>query len=224
MKLYEILLRKVGWSKNKEPEIESTVYNPLCCKIGSVIKIDNLEYRDYRFTVKSIREYCVLNTKMTDYILQARPVGQEDITVIMRVVPNSGSRLEHRVAILHLHDELQYDEGFYEMLKSVEIFEMNDESDPNNRIVEQFSRVNDVRLTYSASVTDVSSQVVMDQGNYKEKVGSSETSVEFWDFSRNTNIEGVNAEEFVYVEMNKDDGMFQIWRGFEVIPERVEVF
>lgn len=230
MKLYEILLKKAGWWKEKETSLESTIYNPICCKIGNVIKIDNLDYRDYRFTVKMIREYSVKNNKMTDYVLVARPIGQDDLTVLLRMCPDSEVKTKHRAVVLHLHDELQYDEGLHNLLKDMKndeekIFEMNDDSDPENPIQEKFWRVNNVGISHTAQVKSISPEVYRDEKDeYKESAEINSSLVEFWDFSRITNVEGIDLEEFVYVEMDKEDGMFQIWRGFEVIPERIDVF
>ena len=56
-----------------------------------------------------------------------------------------------------------------------------------------------------------------ESGKLKEAV------IEFWDFSRLIDVEGVETEEFVFVEMNKADGWFQIWRGIEVAPGKIAV-
>ena len=56
-------------------------------------------------------------------------------------------------------------------------------------------------------------------GDGREK----EATVEFWDYSRMTDVEGVETEEVIFVEMNPVDGAFEIWRGVEVASGRIAV-
>lgn len=55
------------------------------------------------------------------------------------------------------------------------------------------------------------------------KIGVTDGAIEYWDYFRLTDIEGVETEEFIFVEMNKDSGWFEIWRGFEVATDRITV-
>lgn len=59
--------------------------------------------------------------------------------------------------------------------------------------------------------------------NIQSNTGVTNAAVEYWDYSRLTDIESVEMEEFIFVEMNKADGRFEIWRGVEVSPSRIAI-
>lgn len=238
MKLYEVLLRKIGIigdtpTKRTEDQKsqEEKIYNPIGCKIGGVVKIDSIDLRDHRFIVREIREYAIgvggSKHRMVDYVLLSRPIGKSDFTVRLRVVPNpdSNSRITHRAMVLSLYDDLAYNEGLHDVVRDDTLkFVVDDDksdADPTNDVHEEFWRVNDVHQSYASQVK------VLHDNDGDGKVEASEVSkleVEFWDYSRMTEMDGIEVEEFIFVEMNKQNGWFQIWRGAEVIPERVEVF
>lgn len=232
-KLYQLLLKKVGlWKEPPKPvekAEEEKVYNPIGVKVGGVVKIDALDLREHRFTCKEIRELTVAlggkNYRMVDYVLLSRPIGKEDFRVRLRLIPDDDSRstVSHRSLVLQLYDELAYDEGLHNVVNDSENknFKIDDDSDPNNPVHDEFWRVNDVGSSYTADV-----KVLADEdGNGKVDANEvSSTQVEFWDYSRMTDVEGVETEEFVFVEMNKSDGWFQIWRGAEVNAARIDVF
>jgi hypothetical protein len=226
MKLYEILLRKIGlWNEfpktEKQELAEDKIYNPIGCKVGGVVKIDSLDFRDYRFTVKEIVEYSIEVGKkhvMTDYVLLARPIGKNDFVCRLRVVPDptSHSKFTHRALILSLYDELAYDEDLHNVVlddtKKFVIDDDKDDDDASNDEHSEFWRVNDVGVSYNATLKTL------------KEDGFSGSAIDFWDYSRMTDLDGVEMEEFVFVEMDKCNGWFQIWRGTEVSPERIEVF
>jgi hypothetical protein len=232
MKLYEILLRKVGlWNEPPKPvekAQEDLIYNPIGCKIGGVVKVDSLDFRDHRFTVREIREYSVgvggKKHRMVDYVLLARPIGKPDFLCRLRIVPepDSKSKTTHKSLLLSLYDDLAYNEGLHNVVKDdTKKFVIDDDTDPENVIHAEFWRVNDVGTIYTSNI-----KVLADlDGNGKVEANEvKKEQVDFWDYSRNTDLEGVEVEEFVFVEMNKTDGWFKIWRGTEVNPERIEVF
>lgn len=234
MKLYEVLLRKVGlWNEPKNTTVseESKIYNPIGCKVGGVVKVDSLDFRDYRFGVTEIEQYTVtVNGKkhrMVDYSLLARPIGQPDYECILRIVPDSNSRsaCSHRAILMSLYDSMEFNEGLLEVVKSDEKkFVIDDDKcddDETNDEHFEYWRVNDVGMSYIANVTNLA------DADGDGKVDENEVTkrqVEFWDYSRLTDMDGVEVEEFVFVEMNKETGWIDIWRGTEVNPERIEVF
>jgi hypothetical protein len=231
MKLYEILLRKVGLWENKVPETtlekskEELIYNPIGCKVGGVVKIDSLDFRDHRFTVKEIQEYSISfgnghpTHRMVDYVLVARPIGKPDFTCRLRVVPNPDSKsvTTHRTLLMTKYDDLAYDEGLHQIVQDdTKKFVIDDDSDPNNIVHDEFWRVNDVGTTYKSNVKILT--------EVEGSINESFVEVDFWDYSRMTDMDGVEVEEFVFVEMDKKDGWFNIWRGSEVNSDRIEVF
>lgn len=248
MKLYEIILRKIGlWgggdaspsstggTASGKPKVvesqETKVYNPIGCKIGGVVKIDAIDLREHRFAVREIREYSVSiggdRHRMVDYALLARPIGQPDFHARLRLVPDpdSKSKTTHRALFMTQYDSLAYNEGLHDVVrddtKKFVIDDDKNDTDPTNDEHAEFWRVNDVGSSYVSNV-----KVLTDKDG-DGKVDASEvstTQVEFWDYSRLTDVDGVETEEFVFVEMNKSDGWFTIWRGTEINPERIDVF
>ena len=164
MKLYEILLKKAGFGKKPGAMSEyDKIYNPIGCMIGSVLKVNFLDYLRYRFVVTEIWDYTVpLNGseyKMVDYVLEARAAGEDPFTCRLRLVPDedSASSVSHRAMLMTLYDDLAYNEDLH------------------------------------AVVRDDTLQFVVD------------------------------SDEFLFVEMNKKDGWFTIWRGLEVEAFQVDV-
>lgn len=238
MKLYEVLLRKLGLRQPdsvKEKTAEEKIYNPIGCKLGGVVKIDSIDFRDHRFTVKEIREYSVGiggdQHQMVDYVLLSRPIGKPDFSVRLRVVPDSDSqsRITHRALVLFLYDDIEYNEGLHDVVrddtKKFIIDDDKDDEDSSNDSHEEFWRVNDVGTSYLANVKTLAPHLLEGEIELNDiRLRNSLSQVEFWDYSRLTDIDGIGTEEFVFVEMNKKNGWFQVWRGAEVIPERIEVF
>lgn len=235
-KLYEVLLRKIGLMKPEEKPKqlaeEEKVYNPIGCKIGGVVKVDVLDFRQHRFIVKEIVEHITrqngVDHKMVDYHLLSRPIGKEDFRVRLRMLPepNKRSALTHKAILLTQYDDRAYEEGLHQVVQDdTKKFVINDDkmdTDPNNDDHFEYFRVGDVDTTYTAK------QKKLKDEDGDGKVDENEVSkgeIDWWDYSRLTEFDGVETEEFLYVEMDKKNGgWFQIWRGVEVNPERVEVF
>lgn len=231
-KLYEILLRKVGWlSEEPAPASEeSKVYNPIGAKVGGSITIDSLDYRGQSFFVKEIREYSVnmggKNHRFVDYILLSRPLGKPDLWVRLRLVPdrNSDSRLTHKAMVLSLYDEFEYNEDFKKGVleddtKKFVIDDDKSDNDPDNDTHDEYWRVADVGISYKAKY------VAMADENNDGKVSQDELNrgeIEFWDYSRMTDIDGVELEQYIFVEMDTKTGWFQLWQGTQVSPENVD--
>lgn len=227
MKLYEIILKKIGLSSQESAPAnevqEDLIYNPIGCKVGAVVKIDSLDFRDHRFTVKEILEYSVSvggnKHSMVDYVLSAPGMNCR-----LRMVPDpdSQSRTTHRALLLTLYDEFGYSEDLHAVVKDdTKKFVIDDDSDPNNIIHDEFWRVNDVGISYQSRVKKLADT---DSSGKVDKREITTSSVEFWDYSRMTNLEGVEVEEFFFVEMDTATGYFVMWRGSEVNPERIDVF
>jgi hypothetical protein len=231
-KLYEILLRKIGWLDEEKPAAteEQKIYNPIGAKIGGSITIDSLDYRGLNFFVKEIREYSVSmggkNHRFVDYILLARPLNKPDMWVRLRLVPdkNSATRLTHKAMVLHLYDEFEYSEDFKKGVledpsKKFVVDDDKNDADASNDTHDEYWRVNDVGISYNAKYLSMTDE------NNDGKVSQDELgrgSLDFWDYSRLTDIDGVELEQYMFVEMDNKSGWFQIWQGTQVSPERVD--
>jgi hypothetical protein len=218
MKLYEIVLRKLGWWKDPPPEVqEKKVYNPEEARVGSTVSLDILDHRDVIYTVKEIREADVSmgdrRHKFTDYVLFAW-LGEEEHWCRLRLVPEPNPDLStHRVLLLTMLEEMTYNEDFHAILKD-ESGKFNVE-EPGR--VDEYSRVGGVKTPYIATIT-----MMQDEDN-SGRVDAHEVKhekIEFWDYSRLA----LDKEEFIFVEMNSDNGWFQIWHGVQINPQSVSVY
>lgn len=219
MKLYEILWNKMFGDKTPaapKPQMKTKQnYNPIGCDLNSIVKIDAIDFRDYRFSVKEVKNHSIImggkTHNMVDFILESNKFN-EGKTFCLRVVPNKNSKSSktYRILVMNLYDSLAYDEGLHGVVKDdTKKFVIDDDTDESNIIHDEFWRVNDVGISYSSNV---------------KSLPEDKCEIEFWDYSRNTDVDGVEVEEFVFVQMDKKTGWFEIWRGSEVDPNKVEVF
>jgi hypothetical protein len=218
--LWEMLMAKL------HGPVELHYYNPLKGKIGSSIMINEIDLRDYNFFIKEIRQYRrFIDRKQflfVDYVLLARPLHGEDVWVRLRLNPvddpNAAGGLTHTALLLRLYDEMAYDEGLYKVVtdttKKFEVIE-------NGQVTEEYWRLNDVSSSYKARVS-----VIKDENKYGQ-VDEDEVEkveLEYWDYWRDTTDEvGQPLRQYLFVEMNSENGWFQIWRGQEVDPQKVLV-
>jgi hypothetical protein len=219
--LWEMLVERFSWTPT-----ELTVYNPLKAKVGSAATINTVEWRDYNFFITEIREMKrALGRReflSVDYHLLARPIGADDVQVRLRLNPiddpERAAGLSHDVLLLQLYDELAYDKGFHDVVADTtgkfEVLE-------DGKVVEEYWRINNVTTSYQAEVA-----VVKDL-NLDKKVTRDEIvrgDLEYWDYWREAKDEGGQpVRQFLFVEMDKDDGWFRIWRGEAIDPNKVMV-
>ncbi len=206
--------------------MEAKVYNPLKAKIGSGVMIDEVEHRDLNFFVKEIREYRrMIGPKeftFVDYVLLARPLGKDDVLVRLRLNPGEDADkagIPYQVLLLRLFDDLAYDEGLHNVVKdTTKKFEVQQDG----VVREEFWRINDVGGSYKATVSVVQDT---DQDKKAEKSEVETLKIEYWDYWREIkDAAGQPVHEFLFVEMNQENGWFQIWKGHEEDPRRVMVF
>jgi hypothetical protein len=220
--LYEIMKKKIAGffsgetesAKPKKPE--DLIYNPIGARVGCSVTIDDLDYRGKNFFVREIRESVVRlagkTHKFVDYVVQANMLSGETVDLRVRIVPEESKAFGHpyRAMVLSRYDSLAYDEGLHNVVRDDvnKNFKVDDEA---AGIHDEFWRVNDVGISYSAEVKTLAEKP------------EPNSNIEFWDYSRMTNIEGVELEQFLFVEMNKSNGWFEIWKGNEINPEQVMV-
>lgn len=213
MKLYEIILRKIGlW---KDPIQEERISNPLDVKsfvrVSSKVHIDTLDLKDDFFSVKEIRESFVDigdGHKFVDYVLESQI--KDDFSLRLRVVPGQ----EPIVLVLNLYEEMGYSQDFHNIV-----------TDESNELVFDDENAKYFRCVDNINPTD-STVTTMTDADGNGRVEPSEVKTEkilFWDYYRQAVIEGVEKEEFVIVEMHGENGWFQIWRGTKVNVEKVTI-
>jgi hypothetical protein len=201
-------------------------YNPLRARVGHSLMINEIDLKDQNFFVQEIREYQrrIGRQKFSfvDYVLQAKALEGEELLVRLRLVPVEDAGAadpSHFALVLRLYDELAYNEDFYKVVTdTTRKFEVRE----NDRVTEEYWRINDVTDSYKAQV------VVMKDINHDGTVARDEIEsfpVEYWDYWREVKDEaGQPLRQYLFVEMDGTSGWFQIWRGPEVDAQRVIVF
>jgi hypothetical protein len=207
--------------------VEFQYYNPLHARIGTSILIDEVEWKAHTFFVQEIREYRRTiggqDFRFADYVLLARVPGKEDVRIRLRLNPvddtvKSGG-LSHHALLLHLFDEMAYDEGLYGVVNDTTgRFQVRE----NDQVTEEYERLHGVTGPYKAVVT------VIKDVNQDSRVDPDEVEkvrLEYWDYSRQVpNAAGQPVPQYLFVEMDTETGWFQLWRGEELNPEKVQVF
>lgn len=212
--LWQMLTKKFTGSP---PAKTAVVSNPLKAKIGSSVQFDVLDYRDMTFFVREVREIARVvgktNFPFVDYTLLARPLGAPDVTVKLRLMPATtvtpGDDLTHNTILLQKFRELQFDQGFRDTLN---------ENKFDGVETGRFWRINDVKNGYSCTAK------IINEANEKTEANYEKQDIEYWDYWREFNDEaGQPTKEFLFIEMEKDNGFFTIWKGIEINARRVDV-
>lgn len=218
--LWEMLTDKLRGTE------ESRHYNPLHAKIGCSVMLNEVELKDLNFFIQEIREVRRQigpnEFFFADYVLLARPLGGKDVLARLRLNPSpeadAAGGPTHQALLLRLDDEMAYDEGLHKVVTdTTRQFQIMQDGKP----AEEFWRINDVTDSYKAEVT------ILRDTNHDTRVTADEVQqqrIEYWDYWRQTTDEvGQPLTEYLFVEMDRDNGWFQIWRGREMDPQRVFV-
>lgn len=183
--------------------------------LGKVLKIDTAAVRGQRFLVDEIRVWSGGSTyPFLDHVLVNIPRLNPPRPARIRLMANRDSigTVNHRIAALTLYDEFPFNERLLDVVQdTTKKLMIDDDADPMRIIHEEFWRVNDAEWPHTCEVT----------ANTGDDRSLEPSSIQFWNYSRLIDVEGIETEEFIFVEMNVASGWFQIWRGIEVAPGQV---
>ena len=187
---------------NTGPEILSQVFS----LGGDSLRIDSPLTTGLSLIVDQIWEWSHPSlSPMVDYVLANNAGDGSPMRLrIMRQENAEGSK----VALLTLYDRFPYSEQFHDVLRSD--FRHLAVHDGPAEVCQpaMFWRIRDAIESHVSPV------------KIRRKAGRPiHANVEFWDYSRLTDGNGVEAEEFVFVELNSADRAFEVWRGVEVPVE-----
>lgn len=181
---------------------------------NNVVKIDTPATGNCCLIVAETRQYSAgTHGPMADFLLVRNPPGTPPMR--LRVMPGHGGerKVTHRPLLLTLYDSLPFNEGLLAVVQDdAKRLVIDDGNDPKGAAHDEFWRVDNRDGSHIC-------RVVLRTNDEEPK----EAVIEFWDFSRLIDVDGVETEEFIFVEMNKATGWFEVWRGIEVAPERIVV-
>lgn len=142
---------------------------------------------------------------MVDYVL-ANNAG-EGSPMRLRIVRQDKSD-GSKAAILTLFDRFPYSEQFHNVVRSDFKHLAVHDSPAEDGQPAMFWRIRDAIESHFSPV------------KIRKRAGRpNHANVEFWDYSRLTDVNGVETEEFLFVELNSADRAFEIWRGVEAPVE-----
>jgi hypothetical protein len=130
-------------------------------------------------------------------------------TIRIRLVQPMGSE-PPKVLVLLLYDKFPYCESFHEIVKSdFRHLVLHDDSAMSSDMA-MYWRVKNASEPHTGSVQ-------------LRKIENWQLirRIEFWDYSRMIELDGLETEEFVFVELNADHQSFEVWRGTESSRDRL---
>lgn len=180
--------------------------------LNDVVRIDTPATGNRCLIDAEIRQYSgEPHCPIVDYVLVRNPPGTSPMR--LRVMPSENGTSTHRTLVLTLYDDLPFNEGLLDVVRDdTKRLVTDDGSKLELHVHDEFWRVSDRDGSHVC-------RVVVGSGDEEAE----EATVEFWDYSRLIDIDGVETEEFVFVERNKDSGWFQIGRGIEVALGKIAV-
>jgi len=204
-----------------QPAIQ--IYNPLDQVVGMSLSLNAPQYKDYDFTIKEIREYtrkiAGKTFIFTDYVLEGmiKFDAATSILVRLRVMPTESGTKD--VILLRLYDDLPYDRGLESAVRDTtgefEVTYDDGERDGKGDVrkggdTETYTRINDLRDSYSAKVMIITE---FDEKLRAVMASAKTAELEYWDYWRELDESGRKRPQFLFVEMNKENGWFKIWQG-----------
>jgi hypothetical protein len=171
--------------------------------LGDCLRIDSPLTKGQSLIVDQIWEWSPPSLNpMVDYVL-ADNAGDASPLRLRRMRQKSSER--SKSAVLTLYDRFPYSEQFHDVVRSdfkhLAVHDTNSEDgDPP-----MFWRIRDAIESHISPV------------KIRKRAGRpTHANVEFWDYSRLTDVNGFETEEFVFVELNSaKDRAFEVWRGVE---------
>jgi hypothetical protein len=218
--LWRMLLDKFSRPK------EYKVYNPLRARVGFGVQIDDPDWREFDFSLIELHQYKrIIGGKVfvfSDYVIQAKPLNKEEVTIRLRLNPISpparGGGVSHTVLLLEIVESLGYDEGLHNAVReNTGMFQVLDDG----VVTEEYYRLNDLKTPYLAhvkSLEDIDRNRRITYDEVKER------DVEYWDYWREVKDEADQPIiQYLFVEMDKKDGWFEIFQGEELDPKKVVI-
>ena len=185
----------------KQQPVALRVYNPFGLKPSDFVTVDDV-LNGIRKTTYQVTEIDVYRRSIgdrtfesVDYVLQDS--NEQWLTV--RISDNSSlpGGTERTILLLFPDYEGEYDEDLHKNVLPSGVLDIKNE---DGELIARYERLHGLRDPYQADVLVIG----MEQEPRHE-------SYQYWDFGRKQN----DRDEFYFVEMNNETGMFQTWRAVE---------
>ena len=227
--LYEIL---TGRNKRDMRPLELQYHNPLEAKVGCTISFEHEpEISGINFVIEGIVVYKtrVRNKDFfhTDYLLKGNSLDVDaPVRLRLRLIADETveNTLGHRIQLLYPYCEMEYDKDFHENVLGDPTGEFHvNQDDEGNELEEprKYWRVEDVLDPYKARVTTLKDA---DGNGTIEDDELEHSNITYWDYHRNTEVDGQEVREFLTIEMTNDTGYFRFFRGTEVLASQISVY
>jgi hypothetical protein len=213
--------------KQANLDTEEKFVNPLGVRLGDPVSLDCLDWRD--LDQLQVTQFRVVTRKIgnqefpfTDYYLRHRGLEPgEERTCLLRYVPlddpDPDSGATHEVYLLKLVGEFEIDEEVMEVLKQDSGYACPTLDEDGDWVLVEFpTRVNDVEIPYDCDV-DIVKDADHDGEAEDDEVESHQITL--WDFWRLISAEGVgDRTEYLFVEVDQEDGWTELFQGGEIDP------
>lgn len=229
--LWEIL---AGLNQRDMRPLEFQYHNPLQAKVGCTCCFDHEpQISGINFVIERILVY---HTRVgpksffhTDYDLKGTSLDHDaPVRLRLRLIrdENVEDQLGHRVQVLYLYHEMEYNEDLHRSTLADPTGEFHvNHDDEGNELEEprKYWRIEDVTDPYKARQTVLRDT---DGDGTIEDEELEHSSVTYWDFHRSTDDPDTNSEftEFLTIEMDDTSGYFTFLRGREVLSSQITIF
>jgi hypothetical protein len=185
----------------KQQPVALRVYNPFGLKPSDFVTVDDV-LNGIRKTTYQVTEIDVYRRSIgdrtfesVDYVLQDS--NEQWLTV--RISDNSSlpGGTERTILLLFPDYEGEYDEDLHKNVLPSGVLDIKNDG---GELIARYERLHGLRDPYQADVLVIGMEPEPRHESYQ-----------FWDFGRKQN----DREEFYFVEMNDETGMFHTWRAVE---------
>jgi len=185
----------------KQQPVALRVYNPFGLKPSDFVTVDDvlngISKTTYQVTEIDVYRRSIENRtfESVDYVLQDS--NEQWLTV--RISDNSSlpGGTERTILLLFPDYEGEYDEDFHKNVLPSGVLDIKND---DGELIARYERLHGLRDPYQADVLVIGTEPEPRHESYQ-----------FWDFGRKQN----DREEFYFVEMNNETGMFHTWRAVE---------
>jgi hypothetical protein len=185
----------------KQQPLALRVYNPFGLKPADFVTLDDvlngISKTTYEVTEIDVYRRTIENRtfESVDYVLQ----DSNDHWLTVRVSDNSSlpGQPERTILLLFPDYEGEYDENLHKNVLPSGVLEIKN---GEGELIARYERLHGLRDSYQADVLVIGADAQPRHESY-----------EYWDFGRKQD----DREEYYFVEMNTETGMFQTWRAVQ---------